>query len=133
MTQREQLIEKMASMAVQEGYAFEMNEIDKEAASWSKSLGRIARNPIQATRAVRGKGGKLLSRSGKPLYGGAYQAKQEMYNDALKTIKEPVIKGLSNVRSHLKNNAVPYAAAGGLAAAGGGAYLALSRKAQGEE
>jgi len=44
MTQGEQIVEKIASMAIQEGYAYEMSEINKEAATCEYGNDEVAMN-----------------------------------------------------------------------------------------
>jgi hypothetical protein len=122
MTQREQLIEKMASMAVQEGYAFEMNEINKEAANIKEMAGNIGGKAKDMAGIAGEKAGDVY-RGGKNLF-------WQGYGNSKQGIGKAVSKGVGAAKAH------PYIAGGvGLASAGavgGGAYLALSRKAQGE-
>ena len=54
------------------------------------SLKKIVRTPIQAGRAISGRGGELLSKGGKPLYGGAYQARQQGFQRAFGNLSKPI-------------------------------------------
>jgi len=103
----DEVIEKMASMAVAEGYAYEMGEIEKEA----NKVGDMFRG--MKTRASNA-------------YAGAKGGVSKGYNAA----KGGVVAAGKHIAKH------PYRYGGGAAAAaavGGGGYMFLRNRAQGKQ
>lgn len=108
------IIEKMASMAIDEGYAYELDEIAKEAGlgRYGKAAKKMVRHPIATMKDYKSRG--VFKREGKQLG---------------KNVGKPFKYLGETVAKH------PYrvgAGAAGAAALGGGAYAFLHNRANGD-